>query len=54
MLPAGTDKLSNQPFNLLSPRSDQHQTSPYNILTFIQQIGSENIQTYQVDVVILI
>ena len=36
--------------NLLTPRSDQHETSPY----IIQQTADENIQTYQVEVVVLI
>ena len=41
-------------FHSLSPKSDQHVTSPYNIHTFYQQTGIENSQTYQVEVVILI
>ena len=37
------------PVNPFIPRSDQHETSPH-----IQQTGNKNIQTDQVEVVILI
>ena len=37
----------------MTPRSDQHKTSPYNPF-IVQQTGNENIQTYQVEAAILI
>ena len=41
--------------NSLTPRSEWHVTSPYYIHTeFSKQLGNENTQTYQVEVVILI
>ena len=42
--------LQEEFINTLTPRSDQHETSPYNIHTLInQQKGNENIQTYQIE-----
>ena len=40
--------------NPLTPRSDEHKTSLYNIHNIIQQAGNENIQTCQVEAAILI
>ena len=40
--------LQEEFINTLTPRSDQHETSPYNIHN-IQQKGNENIQTYQIE-----
>ena len=40
--------------NPLTSRSDKHVTSPYNIHSIIQQTGSENTQTSQEEVVLLI
>ena len=40
--------------NPLTPRSDKHETSPYNIPYIIQQTGNENVQSYQVEAAILI
>ena len=41
--------------NSLTPRSDQHEASPYNLLaSSIQQTANENIQTYQVEIDVLI
>ena len=40
-------------FNPLTPGSDWHKKSPYNIYIYtIQQTGNENIQTYQVEAAI--
>ena len=38
---------------LITPWSDSHATSPYNI-HIIQQAGNENIQAHQVEIFILI
>ena len=40
------------PFNPLTYRSDHHETSPYNP-NIIQQIGNENIQTYQLGFILI-
>ena len=37
-----------------TPRSDSHETSPYNVHTLFQQTGNENTQMYQVEVVTFI
>ena len=44
---------SNNLFNLLTPRSDKHVTSPYSMY-IIQQTGNENTQTHQVEDITLI
>ena len=40
--------------NFLTPRSDWHETSPYNIHHIIKLTSNENIQTYQVEAALLI
>ena len=47
-------KKKSNTFNPSTPRSDQHVTSPYNNQTLSSETGLENIQTYQVKVVISI
>lgn len=45
-----TKWLHNSLLNHLTPRSNEHVTSPYNLYT-VQQTGNKNAQTYQIEVI---